>query len=102
MKIKQQIPANFNEFLPGLKEKTFKWKFEYSSRSENATIGYITHYSPILPEGKTPVEYMRVCFAALEMASIVVMLPNWTDSAGAKLEHDYAKYIGKKIIYLST
>ena len=45
---------------------------------------------------------MRICFAALEMASIVVMLPNWADSAGAKLEHDYAKYIGKKIIYLST
>ena len=54
MRITQQIPANFNEFLPGLKEKTFKWKFEYSSRSENATIGYITHYSPILPEGETP------------------------------------------------
>ena len=62
-----------------------------------------TFYNPAhLPDGKTPVEYMRICFAALEMASIVVLLPNWTDSAGAKLEHDYAKYIGKKIIYLST
>ena len=49
-----QIPANFNEMLPELKEKTFKWKFEYSSRSENATIGYITHYSPILPENEQP------------------------------------------------
>lgn len=52
MNIRQQIPANFYDLLPELKEKTFKWRFEYSTRSENATIGYITHYSPILPDNK--------------------------------------------------
>ena len=54
MNIIHQIPANFNELLPEIKEKTFKWRFEYSTRSENATIGYITHYSPVLPNGKKP------------------------------------------------
>lgn len=52
MNTRIQIPANFQEYLPGLKEKTFKWRFEYSTRSDNATIGYITHYSPVLPGGK--------------------------------------------------
>ena len=54
MSTKYQIPVNFNELLPELKEKTFKWRLEYSSRSENATIGYIAHYSPILPENEQP------------------------------------------------
>lgn len=54
MNSRYQIPANFYELLPELKEKTFKWRLEYSSRSENATIGYITHYSPILDNGKKP------------------------------------------------
>ena len=54
MNSRLQIPANFHELLPELKEKTFKWRFEYSTRSENATIGHITHYSPILPDDKKP------------------------------------------------
>ena len=54
MHSRYQIPANFYELLPELKEKTFKWRLEYSSRSENATIGYITHYSPIMDNGKKP------------------------------------------------
>ncbi len=52
MKPISRIPANFYEYLPELKEKTFKWRFEYSSRSNNATIGYIAHYSPVVPNGK--------------------------------------------------
>ena len=60
-----------------------------------------TFFNPAeLPEGKTKAEYMRICFAALEMADVVAMLPNWQDSAGAKLEHDYAKYLEKLIVYI--
>lgn len=54
MHSRYQIPANFHELLPELKDKTFKWRLEYSSRSENATIGYITHYSPIMDNDKKP------------------------------------------------
>lgn len=46
------IPIDFQKQLPELKEKTFKWRFEYSSRTELATIGYITHYCPIMPSDK--------------------------------------------------
>lgn len=60
-----------------------------------------TYFVPSrLPEGKTAVEYMRICFAMIELADVVAMLPNWSDSRGATLERDYADYIGKKIIYM--
>lgn len=42
-----------------------------------------------LPEGMKPADYMRICFAM-------------QDSKGAKLEYDYAKYIGKKNIVINA
>ena len=47
-----QIPDDFQTRLPELKEKSFKWRLEYSSRTALSTIAHITHYSPILPDGK--------------------------------------------------
>ncbi len=47
-----QIPDDFQNRLPELKEKTFKWRLEYSSRTDLSTIAYISHYSPILADGK--------------------------------------------------
>ena len=54
----------------------------------------------ILPSGMTPADYMQICFAMIQRADTVVMLPDWTNSAGATLEYMYAKYVGKHIVYL--
>ncbi|MBR5625444.1 MAG: hypothetical protein IKW67_01520 [Alphaproteobacteria bacterium] len=35
----------YNEKLPELKDKTFQWRLDYSSRTENKTIGHISYYS---------------------------------------------------------
>lgn len=35
----------YNEKLPELKEKAFQWRLDYSSRTENRTIGHISYYS---------------------------------------------------------
>ena len=51
-----------------------------------------------LPEGMKPADYMRICFAMLESADVVFFQRGWEISNGAKLEYDYAKYIGKKNI----
>lgn len=51
-----------------------------------------------LPEGMKPADYMRICFAMLDSADVVLFQHGWQESKGAKLEYDYAKYIGKKII----
>ena len=39
------IPDNWSDQLDELKDKSFKWRLDYSSRTENNTIGHISHYS---------------------------------------------------------
>ena len=55
-----------------------------------------------LPEGMKPADYMRICFAMLDSADVVFMQQGWNASPGARLEHDYARYIGKNIIMDSS
>lgn len=38
------------------------------------------------PEGLAKLDYMRICFAEMEAVDYVVFLPDWAESAGAKLE----------------
>ena len=54
-----------------------------------------------LPEGMKPADYMRICFAMLESADVVLFQRGWQESKGAQLEYDYAKYIGKKNIIIN-
>lgn len=49
----------------------------------------------VLPEGMTKGEYMRICFAMIDIADVVMFLPGWQDSEGAKLEKQYCRYVGK-------
>ena len=49
-----------------------------------------------LPEGMAPADYMRICFAMIDVADAVVFLPDAKESAGAKLEMEYCEYIGKE------
>lgn len=57
-------------------------------------------FSPAeLPDGMSPALYMRLDFAMIDAADIVMMLPGWDHSKGARLERDYAIYTGKPICY---
>ena len=49
-----------------------------------------------LPEGMAPADYMRICFAMINVADAVVFLSDAKESAGAKLEMAYCDYIGKE------
>ena len=49
-----------------------------------------------LPEGMAPADYMRICFAMIDVADAVVFLQDAKDSAGARLEMAYCEYIGKE------
>ena len=53
-----------------------------------------------LPEGMRPADYMRVCFAMIDIADVVAFLPDWQDSRGACLEFDYSEYVGKQTMFL--
>ncbi|MBR2582402.1 MAG: DUF4406 domain-containing protein [Oscillospiraceae bacterium] len=50
-----------------------------------------------LPDGMAPGDYMAVCLPMLLQADLVVFLPDWQDSAGARIEHALAEYAGKNI-----
>ena len=62
--------------------------------------GHIVLNPAILGEGLTEAEYMRICFAMIDVADRVAFLPNWEDSNGAKLEYEYCEYTGKPITFL--
>ena len=45
---------------------------------------------------------MTICFAALMVCDAIYMLKDWSDSPGARAEHEYAVNHGMKIIYQSA
>ena len=53
-----------------------------------------------LPEGMTEADYMRICFAMIDCADLVIFQPEWPESVGAGLEYTYCKYTGKPYITL--
>lgn len=53
------------------------------------------------PEGLSAAEYMRLCFAEIDMADVVAFLQDWMESGGARLEEHYCKYIGKPRVYIA-
>lgn len=58
--------------------------------------GHIVLNPAELPEGMTPADYMRICFAMIDVADTVVFLPDAKESAGARLEMAYCEYIEKE------
>ena len=62
--------------------------------------GHIVLNPAELPPGMEPSDYMPICFAMIEREERVMFLPDWKDSKGARLEHEYCKYIQKRIQYI--
>lgn len=53
----------------------------------------------VLPTGISREKCLPITLAMLDAADAIYMLRGWEDSAGARIELDYAKYQGKHIIY---
>ena len=52
-----------------------------------------------LPNGMESERYLPICLAMIDAADAVYMLADWRESAGACIEHAYAMYQHKKIVY---
>jgi hypothetical protein len=61
--------------------------------------GHLCMNPSTLPEGFPWEAYMPICYAMIDACEAIYMLPNWNDSRGARLEHDYAVSKGKEVIY---
>lgn len=79
-------------------DPNYKIKFNQAASLLNSQ-EYIVLNPALLPFGMTNEEYMKIGFSMLECCDFVYMLKDWKDSVGAKLEHQYAKYCDKSIIY---
>lgn len=51
-----------------------------------------------LPQGLTPADYARICFAMIDSSDIAAFAPDYKESSGALLEMQYCKYVGKKAL----
>ena len=49
-----------------------------------------------LPEGMSKADYMRVCFAMIDVADAVAFIEGFAHSDGAMLELNYCRYIEKQ------
>ena len=59
--------------------------------------GHLVMNPAVLPAGFDYEDYMKICFAMIDVCDAVYMLSNWRDSPGAIREYEYAK--GKKIMF---
>jgi nucleoside 2-deoxyribosyltransferase len=46
------------------------------------------------PPGLTPAQYMDIDLAMLRAADAILLLPGWEESKGARVEANYAAYLG--------
>ena len=80
-------------------DEEYKEKFRRAARRLEKLFG--TVINPALrPEGMTREDYMQCSFAELGRADMAAFLPDWKESVGARLEHEYCCYVGKPVLYL--
>lgn len=76
--------------------KDYKKNFGAAAAALEAE-GHIALNPATLPEGMTEKDYMGICFAMIDAADVVVLLPDAHLSKGAMLEMMYCQYIGKPV-----
>ena len=74
----------------------YRRKFSCAARQVEE-FGHIVLNPAELPEGMTPGEYMRICFAMLDVADEMWYLADAADSPGAFQEVQYCRYIEKRV-----
>lgn len=80
-------------------DPNYKNKFG-SAAGELRRLGYAVMNPAMLPDGFDYDDYMHVCTSMIDTCDTVVLLPDWTDSYGAKFEYGHAAAMGKRILTL--
>lgn len=61
-------------------------------------LGYVVLNPCILPAGMNYEDYMWIDFAMIDKCDVLVLLPTWRRSEGAKRERKYAEELGKRVM----
>lgn len=75
----------------------YRKKFACAARQVEE-FGHIALNPAEMPEGMAAADYMRICFAMIDVADAVWLLHDWSDSWGAILEEKYCEYVGKRTV----
>lgn len=78
----------------------YRRKFSCAARQVEE-FGHIALNPAALPEGMSPADYMRICFAMLDVADEMWYLADAKESPGAFLEIQYCRYVKKRVRRLS-
>jgi hypothetical protein len=70
----------------------------YKAEQALTAMGHCVLNPANLPSGMEQGDYMRICFSMIDCADCVVLLPDWRESDGARLERAYAEKIGKEVV----
>ena len=81
-----------------IRDRHYKAKF-CEAEKELTAAGHIVLNPATQPEGLRPVDYMRLCFAMMEAADVVLFMQDYQDSRGAMLEWAWCQYVGKQTCY---
>lgn len=87
-------------FISGLITGDPNYKEKFNKADSNlSSIGCIVLNPSVLPFGMRVQDYMQIGLAMIDCADAIFMLPDWKESRGAIIEHEYASYCRKKIFY---
>lgn len=78
------------------------WEAFEEAEDALSALGYIPLSPSRLPKGMTNAQYMRICFAMIDIADAVLFLEGWENSQGAALECMHCEYTEKPIVRLRT
>lgn len=77
-------------------DDNFAEKFRTAAEQIQAKRNCIILNPAELPKGMSQQDYMKLCFAMIDVADEVYFLPDYIDSNGAQLEFNYCLYTRKK------
>ena len=76
-------------------DRRYKAKFREVEK-KLAAADHIVLNPATAPEGLRPVDYMRLCFAMMEAADVVLFMQDYQDSRGAMLDGRGASTLGNR------
>lgn len=79
-------------------DKGYKAKFGAAAKALEDT-GHVVLNPATIPAGLSNADVMRLCFAMMDAADMVLFLQDYQESQGAMLEWQWCQYVGKQTCY---
>lgn len=75
------------------------WEAFEAADDELSSLGFAVISPARLPLGLRNEQYALINMASIDAVDVVLFLPGWQDSTGARMEKAYCDYIGKPVAF---